>query len=122
MKQPETKGNLVQVSFRVEEHLKRDFDIKIVQAGDSATRLLRDFVMDYCGRTAEDRASIRGERRSKKNIEAHEMLDEILGHGNPEADWITGNLISFVKAIRGGADEELLMQPRAVNEKRPRGK
>jgi hypothetical protein len=30
-----------------------------------------------------------------KRSEAHELLEEILSHGEPEAGWITGNLITF---------------------------
>jgi len=30
----------------------------------------------------------------------HDMLEEILTHGEPEAGWITGNLKTFVEKIR----------------------
>lgn len=41
-----------------------------------------------------------------KHRQAHELLEEILSEGTAkDADWITGNLLNFVEAIRSRKDK-----------------
>ena len=96
----EAQGNKnSQISFRLEDELKRQWKSKLGAEGGDQTNVLVAFVKQYVAGSAGVAEPAAPSNRSK-SARWHELLDIVLDRGTKrQREWLTGNLQTFAEAI-----------------------
>ena len=103
MKEKKVSSETAPTSLRLPPDLKKRFKAACAEAGvDMGSTIIGaiEAWLDQRGKAeapTESPSPVQIVRRTGRHQKIHALLDEVLNHGNPQATWITGNLITFAR-------------------------
>lgn len=94
------------IKARVPPEIVRGWRLYLADTGKKSQDALAEVLVKFLSSRSDESAAPappppRERRFAAKNSKAHELLEELLNDGTgQQVEWITGNLVTFVEAIR----------------------